>query len=55
MKKDNRPVTRRRFLTWLSGAAAGLLGITLGRPGGKAAQDRDLREADYYAPHDDAG
>ncbi len=55
MNKDNQPVTRRGFLTWLTGAAAGLLAITLGRPGGKAPRDRDLREADYYSPHNDAG
>ncbi len=52
MNEDNRPVTRRGFLTWLSGAAAGLFGITLGK---KTPRDRDLREADYYAPHNDAG
>lgn len=53
MNKDNRPVTRRGFLAWLTGAAAGLFGVTLSRE--KTTRDRDLHEADYYAPHNDAG
>ncbi|MFH1723616.1 MAG: hypothetical protein ABII00_03225 [Elusimicrobiota bacterium] len=47
-------VSRKGFLARLAAGAAALLGgVHFGRAGRE--HDRDLREADFYSPHDLAG
>jgi hypothetical protein len=53
-KRDHLRVARRRFLGLLAGLGAGgaALAFARNRPG---PRELDLKEADFYRPHDLAG
>lgn len=54
-KRRERPKGgRRRFLGLLGWAGAGSLALPL-LSGQRGPRERDLREADFYRPHDLAG
>ena len=48
------PAPRRRFLQWLAGVGAAGIALPLIRDP-KGSRELDLREADFYRPHDLAG
>lgn len=51
---NERKPTRRGFLAQLAGAAAALFGAAALKSKPRK-REKDLREADFYSPHDLAG